>query len=294
MGGCRHVRRRGAVSEQQECSALPGMRSPSGGRSGIVRAGSPDSKLLGQGRTRGQGWGVRNAGIPRKKKKMNNWHEQLTTVGIAALAAFFGALIGFEREIWGKPAGLRTHALIAFSCAMFIEVGRFLSSTSNAAGHPPVGASDRGLRHLVGDRVCNRYRGEWHRSKSGWRGAAPDNRGVRSCAPGSLALLRGFGNSSLPSRAQQSLCRSIWWAVGTSKVTCTAIAEAHAGGKRRSLVTISVLVSRKTRPHRRRHSVRSFREEPELTARPEKTFAKRSAHRQRHSGPGQGQPAEPA
>jgi putative Mg2+ transporter-C (MgtC) family protein len=64
-----------------------------------------------------------------------NWHEQLTTVGIAALAAFFGALIGFEREIWGKPAGLRTHALIAFSCAMFIEVGRFLIDFY-AAGHP--------------------------------------------------------------------------------------------------------------------------------------------------------------
>ena len=64
-----------------------------------------------------------------------NWHEQLTTVGIAALAALFGALIGFEREMWGKPAGLRTHALIAFACAMFIEVGRFLIDFY-AAGHP--------------------------------------------------------------------------------------------------------------------------------------------------------------
>jgi putative Mg2+ transporter-C (MgtC) family protein len=64
-----------------------------------------------------------------------NWHEQLATVGIAALAALFGALIGFEREMWGKPAGLRTHALIAFACAMFIEVGRFLIDFY-AAGHP--------------------------------------------------------------------------------------------------------------------------------------------------------------
>ena len=55
-----------------------------------------------------------------------NWHEQLATVGVAALAALFGALIGFEREVWGKPAGLRTHALIAFACALFVEVGRFL------------------------------------------------------------------------------------------------------------------------------------------------------------------------
>ena len=64
-----------------------------------------------------------------------NWHEQLATVGTAALAALFGALIGFEREVWGKPAGLRTHALIAFACAMFIEVGRFLIDFY-VAGHP--------------------------------------------------------------------------------------------------------------------------------------------------------------
>ena len=64
-----------------------------------------------------------------------NWHEQLATVGIAALAALLGGLIGFEREVWGKPAGLRTHALIAFACALFIEVGRFLIDFY-AAGHP--------------------------------------------------------------------------------------------------------------------------------------------------------------
>jgi putative Mg2+ transporter-C (MgtC) family protein len=64
-----------------------------------------------------------------------NWPEQLATVGVAALAALFGALIGVEREVWGKPAGLRTHALIAFACALFIEVGRFLIDFY-AAGHP--------------------------------------------------------------------------------------------------------------------------------------------------------------
>jgi putative Mg2+ transporter-C (MgtC) family protein len=64
-----------------------------------------------------------------------DWREQIATVGIATLAALFGALIGFEREVWGKPAGLRTHALIAFACAMFVEVGRFLVDFY-AAGHP--------------------------------------------------------------------------------------------------------------------------------------------------------------
>ena len=64
-----------------------------------------------------------------------DWREQIATVGIATLAALFGALIGFEREVWGKPAGLRTHALIAFACAMFVDVGRFLVDFY-AAGHP--------------------------------------------------------------------------------------------------------------------------------------------------------------
>lgn len=41
------------------------------------------------------------------------------------LAAALGAAIGFQRERSGKPAGLRTHALIALGSALFTVVSVF-------------------------------------------------------------------------------------------------------------------------------------------------------------------------
>jgi putative Mg2+ transporter-C (MgtC) family protein len=38
------------------------------------------------------------------------------------LAAVFGAVIGFQRELAGKPAGIRTDALICFGSALFAVV----------------------------------------------------------------------------------------------------------------------------------------------------------------------------
>ena len=38
------------------------------------------------------------------------------------LAAFLGAAIGFEREVHGHPAGLRTHTLVALGSALFTEL----------------------------------------------------------------------------------------------------------------------------------------------------------------------------
>jgi len=46
--------------------------------------------------------------------------ESLRTVG---LAAALGALIGLEREWAGKPAGLRTHILVAVAAALFVVLG---------------------------------------------------------------------------------------------------------------------------------------------------------------------------
>lgn len=47
--------------------------------------------------------------------------EQLTRVMIRLFAAtLFGALIGIERERAGKPAGFRTHILIAVGTALFV------------------------------------------------------------------------------------------------------------------------------------------------------------------------------
>lgn len=36
-----------------------------------------------------------------------------------AIAAVFGALVGFDRELHNKPAGLRTHTLVSLAAALF-------------------------------------------------------------------------------------------------------------------------------------------------------------------------------
>jgi putative Mg2+ transporter-C (MgtC) family protein len=49
--------------------------------------------------------------------------EQFTTVVVRLLlAAFLGALVGLERELAGKPAGLRTHMLVALGSAIFVLI----------------------------------------------------------------------------------------------------------------------------------------------------------------------------
>ncbi len=37
-----------------------------------------------------------------------------------SVAMVLGAIIGFQREQHGKPAGLRTHILVAMGCALFV------------------------------------------------------------------------------------------------------------------------------------------------------------------------------
>jgi putative Mg2+ transporter-C (MgtC) family protein len=48
---------------------------------------------------------------------------ELALFGRTALAAFFGFLIGFEREYRGKAAGERTFALLALGAAAFTGIG---------------------------------------------------------------------------------------------------------------------------------------------------------------------------
>jgi putative Mg2+ transporter-C (MgtC) family protein len=54
---------------------------------------------------------------------MDEW-DALGRVGLALLA---GALLGFEREIHDKPAGLRTYALVSQGAALFMVLGVMLS-----------------------------------------------------------------------------------------------------------------------------------------------------------------------
>lgn len=49
-----------------------------------------------------------------------NWQGVLLRLG---LAIFVGGIIGLEREIDRKPAGLRTHMLVSLGAALFVMTG---------------------------------------------------------------------------------------------------------------------------------------------------------------------------
>ena len=48
-------------------------------------------------------------------------------IGRLVMAALFGAAIGINRERQGKPAGLRTHALVSLGGALFTIIALLLS-----------------------------------------------------------------------------------------------------------------------------------------------------------------------
>lgn len=50
---------------------------------------------------------------------LEDWLQTLLRLGIAVLV---GTVIGLEREIKNKPAGLRTHILVSFGSALFILI----------------------------------------------------------------------------------------------------------------------------------------------------------------------------
>jgi len=49
--------------------------------------------------------------------------SQLEILGRVALAMALGALVGLERELAGKPAGLRTNMFVAGASALFVSLG---------------------------------------------------------------------------------------------------------------------------------------------------------------------------
>lgn len=49
-----------------------------------------------------------------------NWLPQLIVFAKVAVAGVLGAAIGYERELADKPAGLRTHALLAAAAALLV------------------------------------------------------------------------------------------------------------------------------------------------------------------------------
>ena len=64
-----------------------------------------------------------------------NWIEQLDIALKVLIATLLGGLVGFEREMMHKPAGLRTHAILAASAALLVGiadslVGHFVTEQS--------------------------------------------------------------------------------------------------------------------------------------------------------------------
>lgn len=52
-----------------------------------------------------------------------NWQLELTNLGLVAIAAGFGAMVGIEREFADKPADLRTHMFVCAASAMLMLLG---------------------------------------------------------------------------------------------------------------------------------------------------------------------------
>ena len=52
-----------------------------------------------------------------------NWMAQVELGIRITLAVFLGAVIGLERELAHRPAGLRTHAILAGASAMLVGLG---------------------------------------------------------------------------------------------------------------------------------------------------------------------------
>lgn len=61
------------------------------------------------------------------------WHEIAIRLGLALLA---GAITGGDREIRGKPAGLKTHALVALGAATFTLISLEFMARSAATLDP--------------------------------------------------------------------------------------------------------------------------------------------------------------
>jgi putative Mg2+ transporter-C (MgtC) family protein len=52
-----------------------------------------------------------------------DWHAQLAVVTTTGYAMVLGGVIGFEREMKNRPAGFRTHMLVAGAASLLLGIG---------------------------------------------------------------------------------------------------------------------------------------------------------------------------
>ncbi len=64
----------------------------------------------------------------------NDWQTQLIIIGQVILAMILGGFIGFERELANKPAGFRTHTLVAGAACLFMAVAAAAESDLHLSG----------------------------------------------------------------------------------------------------------------------------------------------------------------
>lgn len=59
---------------------------------------------------------------------INQFIGEFQILGLVTLAMLLGALIGIEREFKDKPAGLRTHILVAGASALLVALGDVIAT----------------------------------------------------------------------------------------------------------------------------------------------------------------------
>ncbi|MCE7031298.1 MgtC/SapB family protein [Lysobacter sp. GX 14042] len=70
-----------------------------------------------------------------------DWMHQLDTIAATGAAMLLGGVIGFERELRDRPAGFRTHMLVAGAAALLVGLGILL-----VEAHPALAADGGRLR----------------------------------------------------------------------------------------------------------------------------------------------------
>jgi putative Mg2+ transporter-C (MgtC) family protein len=98
-----------------------------------------------------------------------SWWSELGIIWEVALAMLLGGLIGIEREIARRPAGFRTHMLVAGAAALFVGLGTALirgfdaAFTGDAIRYDPIRLIEAvvtGVSFLGAGTIFRRARGE--------------------------------------------------------------------------------------------------------------------------------------
>lgn len=65
--------------------------------------------------------------MPRMDGLLAHWPQQLSVILTTAYAMVLGGVIGWERELKNRPAGFRTHMLVAGAAALLVGLGDLLA-----------------------------------------------------------------------------------------------------------------------------------------------------------------------